>query len=697
MLRWIAFVLVAMFLQPALHAESNYSWTNVPIGGGGYVTGVEFHPTQPGLLYARTDVGGAYRWDEQNATWIALNDDIGRLNQDDRGVLSIALDPTDPDKAYLLAGLYHQDWAPNGALLSSDDRGETWARAELPFKVGGNEDGRGTGERLVVDPNRPNRLIVGTARSGLWISEDSGATWERKEALPSDEVLFVHMSLSQTRAQSEIIVATTAAPASLFFSDDLGETWKAIPDQPEDLLFRRIDQNGDSVFLAAGDALGPNGISRGGVWRFNLTSAVWTDISPPEGQGGFSGISVDPNDPNRLAASTMNRWYPGNEIYLTENGGKTWKPILETATRDYAQAPYASSIAPHWITDLAIDPFNASRLSFVTGHGVYQTYDANAEEGASFKFMARGMEETVILDLISPPLGAPLYSVMGDIDGFAHHHIDQSPEQGRFKPERGSNNSIAFAADHPETLIRTIERDEEIHIAVSRDSGATWNYFQSDPFEGAHGGHAAISADAETVLWTPRDAGTFVTSDFGSTWQEVDGLPTRLRPVSDPIDSSVFYAFDMEAGTVYRSTNSGIAFSPIQTGLPSLPSWRRADGTLVAVPGQAGNFYVTTGAALFKASDQGDELHEVSGVQESYLIGFGKGLDEAEPSIYLWGMIADEIGIFRSDDGGLNWLRINDAQNQFAYPNVLIGDSRTYGRVYIGTSGRGIIVGEPLP
>ncbi|HEU4389441.1 MAG TPA: hypothetical protein VFV34_16675, partial [Blastocatellia bacterium] len=53
-------------------------------------------------------------------------------------------------------------------------------------------------------------------------------------------------------------------------------------------------------------------------------------------------------------------------------------------------------------------------------------------------------------------------------------------------------------------------------------------------------------------------------------------------------------------------------------------------------------------------------------------------------------------GIYRSDDGGVTWVRINDDQHQYASTgNAITGDQRVYGRVFFSTNGRGIIWGEP--
>jgi hypothetical protein len=63
--------------------------------------------------------------------------------------------------------------------------------------------------------------------------------------------------------------------------------------------------------------------------------------------------------------------------------------------------------------------------------------------------------------------------------------------------------------------------------------------------------------------------------------------------------------------------------------------------------------------------------------------------------VYLAGAMNGDWGLYRSDDAGATWRRIDDPQHQFGYINCLAGDPRQPGRVYLGTSGRGIIHGDP--
>jgi hypothetical protein len=152
--------------------------------GGGFVDGIIFHPAEKGLRYARTDIGGAYRWNDGTKRWEPLLDWVSYPDLNLMGVESIAVDPSDPNRVYLACGTYTNPATPNGAILRSHDRGNTFQLTDMPFKFGGNENGRGNGERLAVDPNDGNILFLGTRHDGLWKSIDAGATWSRVESFP---------------------------------------------------------------------------------------------------------------------------------------------------------------------------------------------------------------------------------------------------------------------------------------------------------------------------------------------------------------------------------------------------------------------------------------------------------------------------------------------------------------------------------
>ena len=81
-----------------------YNWSNVRFDGGGFVSAVMPSEQVEGLIYARTDVGGIYRWDATTSRWIPLMDWISQNDVGLYGTEAFALDPNDPAKIYVLGG-----------------------------------------------------------------------------------------------------------------------------------------------------------------------------------------------------------------------------------------------------------------------------------------------------------------------------------------------------------------------------------------------------------------------------------------------------------------------------------------------------------------------------------------------------------------------------------------------------------------
>src|SRR4051812_29397146 len=97
--------------------SENYTWSNAVIHGGGFVSGIVTHPKAKGVIYARTDIGGAYRWDEANRRWIPITDWINAADWNYTGIESLAVDPSDPNKVFFAGGSYTSEWAKGNAAI----------------------------------------------------------------------------------------------------------------------------------------------------------------------------------------------------------------------------------------------------------------------------------------------------------------------------------------------------------------------------------------------------------------------------------------------------------------------------------------------------------------------------------------------------------------------------------------------------
>jgi hypothetical protein len=744
--------------RQSAQAQAPYTWKSVQIVGGGFVDGVIFHPSEPGVRYARTDMGGAYRWDEGAKRWQPILDWMPYKDLNLMGVESIAVDPADANRVYLACGTYTNAGTPNGAILRSEDRGQSFQRTDVPFKFGGNEDGRGNGERMAVDPSDGRTLYLGTRHAGLWRSQDRGVSWAKVNSFPeitevvapwpqhlageSEDhfwsripvvgagIVFVKFPAPGPNEPRGLASQTIYAGVSLmnrdnlFVSHDGGTTWAAIPGEPTAYRPTRAALSADgSLYVTYGTAPGPMHMKNGAVWKLDTHTGKWTEITPDKpGEGrefGYAAVSVDAHNPKTLIVSSFHRPNEsgGEDIFRSTDGGVSWKTIFGAGGQyDYSGAPYVKPTPIHWLFDIEIDPLNPAHAVFTTGYGGWETFDltnSDQDKPTHWSILATGIEETVALELTSPGVGPHLVSAIGDYGGFVHNDLDKpAPEGASAPPRMGNTNGVVAAALHPEMLVRvgtSAEHKLGQGISYSLDSGKTWAPTTSWPNPNSRGGSISVSADGAAWVWTPERSGPFVSSDRGATWTAVQNLPGDLHVVADPVDAKTFYAFELKTRTLWRSQDGGTSFTAEKLALPegALAATQRGDerggqDRVYAAPGRKGDLWLAAWDGLYRAAPGGKKTPEatpfvqLAGVDEIHAFGFGKAAPgRSYPTLYLVGTVHGQPGIFRSTDEARSWLRINDDRHQWGLILQVAGDPRIYGRVYVGMHGRGIFYGDP--
>lgn len=470
------------------HKTINYEYKNAPIPGGGYVTGLLYHPRQPGILYARTDIGGVYRYDYEKKHWKSLIDGVSMEDISETFPIACALDENHPEYLYIMSGINGQGY---GKFSISEDYGETFIHKKIPVTVHGNLCGRGTGYRLAADKKDENILYFASQLDGLWKTTDRGDTWKR---LTLEENYMTCVWVSD---DAKTIVAGTAGYTtrendklrghSLYVSYDAGQSFERLM-QPENVLVSDSKMNGlvasrynyDGTYLYvtmnvtgrwnyvvdlgyscdSGDVIG------GKVLRYYFSEgkiAGYDDITP-DADGvltkkflnyGFGGISSCKAMPGLLACSTLCREKEGDEIiYLSKDYGNSWSVSLCGLEKgelyfntSYMKPEYnGNHCLLHWMSDIKINPFDPNEVWFNSGTGVFMT-DALLGEHPRYHDACAGIEETVHLNVYAPVAGeAELIDIVGDLGGFAFRNLDE-PCKNSFDDREGNRYITCINAD----------------------------------------------------------------------------------------------------------------------------------------------------------------------------------------------------------------------------------------------------------
>ena len=603
--------------------QEKYTYRNLPIPGGGYVTGFTFHENEPGIFYLRTDIGGTYRFCPDKKRWISLIDHVNMKDLRETFPIAVALDDKDPAKLYIVSGIWNN---PPGRLSVSSDHGEHFTYYDMPMRVHGNLNGRGTGSRLIVDRKDSSRLYFASQADGLWTSQNGGADWEKLAAMPEDYLTFV----GQTRDGRALIVGSAGITTkrsghlrgkSLYVSYDGGQTFTQLW-QPKDgevegvklagLVAQRYTMDAHYLYVTY-SVMGPNAyvlehgyscdggsVIGGKVVRYPIQQdgiiGQGEDITPPvlcqgganmfdtperenragtdknaDGvrmlQHGFSGISCTLQKPGLLVVSTISK-EDGDCMYRSFDYGQTWEVILYDLSvgrlnfrTAYMTPRYNGGHSlVHWMTDIKINPFDPQELWFNTGTGVFCTKNL-LEDVVVFSDWCDGLEETVHLNLYSPPKGeVQLIDILGDLGGFAFRKLDE-PCDNSFDDADGNRYITCINADYsdadPNVVVVTPRGNwtgrTKGGLILSKDQCKTFErllmpYGISEKIDQAlaaierpnvNSGWVAISPDCRSLVWSvadniflPADM-VLVSADGGRTFEKANIYDLSGNCISD--------------------------------------------------------------------------------------------------------------------------------------------------------------------
>jgi hypothetical protein len=243
---------------------------------------------------------------------------------------------------------------------------------------------------LAVDPQRPQRVYCGTFDSGLWLSDDAGATWQPVAGvLPYAAVMAVAVSPLEEAGGAGVLWAGTE-PSALFCSEDSGRTWQArpglqelpskptwsFPPRPWTHHVRWIEPDAniaDRIFV---------GIELGGVMRSLDDGQTWEDRKPGSQHDCHTLRS------HRLAPGVLYE-AAGGGFAESPDGGATWRG--DDVGRRH-----------HYLWGLAVDPANPATVIVSGSPGPGPAHNDQYAEAMLYRRINAGQWQPIHEGLPSP-------------------------------------------------------------------------------------------------------------------------------------------------------------------------------------------------------------------------------------------------------------------------------------------------------
>jgi photosystem II stability/assembly factor-like uncharacterized protein len=511
--------------------------------------------------------------------------------KDTRHIGALIVDPKNAD-IVLLAALSHA-FGPNQerGIFRTTDGGKSWT------KVLSKDDNTG-GIDVVFDPHNSNVAFAslwqarrqpwffssGGPGSGLYRSEDGGATWKRLEGNGLPDGILGRIGVSVSGADPNRVYAIIEAKeGGIYRSEDGGQKWSRVN---EDGRFRQRAWYFSKIYSdpKAADTVY---VLNTGLFRSVDGGKSFTLL--PARHGDHHGLWIDPENPQRIANAN------DGGASISTDGGKTWTTQNNQPTAQFYHVAVDNAF-PYHIYGAQQDNSNVG-IASRTDSGVI---------GREDWFQAGGGECGFVI-----PDPRDWHIIYSNNEGYLTRY-DKNKEQASDASVWPVDNSGHGAVDLKHRfqwispLLLSPHNPDTIYTAAecvfkSTDQGNSWTPISGDltrndkSKQQPSGGpltnditsveyYDTIFALAESpkqkgMLWAGTDDGlVHVTTDDGQHWANVSPKAPEWSTIDliepSPHDANTAYVaidrhkLDDLKPYIFKTTDAGKTWSAITTGIP---------------------------------------------------------------------------------------------------------------------------------
>ena len=370
-----------------------------------------------------------------------------------------------------------------------------------------NISGRAT-DIAVADTASSRRIYAAFATSGVWASDDRGATWR---AIFEREASTSIGDIAVAKSNPDIVWVGTGEAnlfrasmpgVGIFKSTDAGRTFTHAGLTDTQTIARIVihPTNPDVVYVAASGHAWTENETRG-VFMTSDGGRTWTKVFYKSPKTGAIDLVMDPGDPNTLYAATWQRtrrkWSdprvePGSTesgIWKSTDGGKTWND----AGQGLPPAQFRGRIG------LDVAQSNPRVL-----YAFLDNYDAGRppREGERDAYSRPIVEARIKAAEIyrTDDKGATWRKVSDSNEYMSGHSGTYGWVFGQIRVDPTDENTIYTLG---------------LDLNVSRDAGKTFSRLR-----GTHGDHHGLWIDPArpVTLYSANDGGFYMSDDSGKTW-----------------------------------------------------------------------------------------------------------------------------------------------------------------------------------